>query len=228
VNGRPLDEPAHLDLIRHVAALGRPIWLHPSRGLNSPDYRTEKVSKFDLWWALGWPYETALAMGRLVFSGVLEESPAPRIIAHHAGGIIPMLEGRIASGLARLGTRNPPGSEAAVATPLRAPPIEMFKAFYADTATFGSRAALECGLAFFGSDRLVFASDMPFDPEQGPGYIRSTLQAIAELGIDEPTRRAILSGNARRLCGFDPDPKIAMSHSNRSNLEPRLPFTTPA
>jgi len=43
--------------------------------------------------------------------------------------------------------------------------------FYADTATFGARAAMECGLDFFGSDHVLFASDMPFDPEKGSAYI---------------------------------------------------------
>jgi aminocarboxymuconate-semialdehyde decarboxylase len=202
VNGRPVDEPEFLEIIRHVARLGRPIWLHPIRGMDHADYRSETVSKFDLWWAFGWPYETSAAMGRLVFSGVLEESPAPRIIAHHAGGMIPMMEGRIASGLSLLGTRCPPGMEESVRTPLCAPPIEMFRRFYADTATFGSAAAIACALGFFGPEQIVFATDMPFDPEQGPGYIRSTLRAIDELDIAPEVREQLLAGNARRLCGL--------------------------
>ena len=75
INGRPLDEPEFLEVIRHVTALGCPIWLHPIRGMD-PDYRAEAISRFDLWWAFGWPYETSVAMGRLVFSGVLAETPA--------------------------------------------------------------------------------------------------------------------------------------------------------
>ena len=37
--------------------------------------------------------------------------------------------------------------------------------FYADCATFGSRDAIACGLGFFGREHMLFASDMPFDPE---------------------------------------------------------------
>jgi predicted TIM-barrel fold metal-dependent hydrolase len=170
--------------------------------MDYPDYRHEPFSKFDLWWAFGWPYETSVAMGRLVFSGLFDDLPAARIITHHAGGFVPMMEGRIESGLTLLGTRCPPGLEHAVATRLCAPPIDHFRRFYADTATFGSRAAIECGKSFFGANRLVFATDMPFDPEQGPGYIRSTLQAIAELELDSAEREQILAGNARRLCGL--------------------------
>lgn len=202
INGRPLDEPEFLEVIRHVARLGCPIWLHPIRAMDQPDYQSEAISKFDLWWAFGWPYETSVAMGRLVFSGLLAESPAPRIIAHHGGGMIPMMEGRISSGLSLLGTRCPPGMEETIPKPLRLPPLEMFKRFYADTATFGSRAAIECALAFFGPEQMVFASDMPFDPERGPGYIRSTLRAIADLEVEPEVRRQILAGNARRICGL--------------------------
>lgn len=202
INGHSLDEPQFLEVIRHVARLHRPIWLHPTRGMDRADYRAEAISKFDLWWAFGWPHETSVAMGRLVFSGILEEEPRPNIITHHAGGTIPMMENRITSGLSLLGTRCPPGMEHAVESSLRSPPIDLFKRFHADTATFGSRAALECGLAFFGPDQMVFASDMPFDPEQGRGYIHSTLQALKEMNLTADDREKILAGNARRLCGL--------------------------
>ena len=206
VSGSPLDEPRFLDVFRHLHALDRPVWLHPARSMDYADYRTESVSKFDLWWAFGWPYETSVAMGRIVFSNILEECPELRIITHHAGGVVPMLEGRIASGLSLLGTRCPPGMETAVRTSLQRPPIDMFRRFYADTATFGAAGALECALRFFGADQLLFASDMPFDPERGPTYIRSTLEGIAELEVTDHQRQQILSGNARRLCRLAPGP----------------------
>ena len=63
---------------------------------------------------------------------------------------------------------------------------------------FGSRAAIECGMSFFGIDNILFATDSPFDPEQGPGYIRETLRAIDELDVSDQQREAILSGNAER------------------------------
>ncbi len=38
--------------------------------------------------------------------------------------------------------------------------------FYVDTALFGSISGAKCGLDFFGSDNVLFASDSPFDPEK--------------------------------------------------------------
>ena len=78
-------------------------------------------------------------------------------------------------------------------------PYDYFKMFWADTAVFGSRAATECGLKFFGEDQVVFASDAPFDPEGGPMYIRETLRVIDSLDIGAEARRKIYQGNAERL-----------------------------
>lgn len=199
VNGRPLDEPQFLQVIEHAASIDCPIWLHPIRPISVADYSCEEVSKFDLWWALGWPYETSLAMSRLVFAGVFDRWPDLKVIAHHCGGMIPMMEGRIESGLQLLGTRNPPHLANAADTDLQEPPIDAFRRFYSDTASFGSKAAIECGRSFFGNDRMLFATDSPFDPQQGPGYIRSTLVAIDQMDLTAEQRMAILSGNAKRL-----------------------------
>ena len=110
-----------------------------------------------------------------------------------------MMEGRIESGLQLLGTRNPPQLAESVDTDLQERPIDAFRRFYADTASFGSRAAIECGISFFGLEKMLFATDSPFDPEQGPGYIRETLRAIGEMDLASEQRTAILSGNAERL-----------------------------
>jgi aminocarboxymuconate-semialdehyde decarboxylase len=64
---------------------------------------------------------------------------------------------------------------------------------------FGSSAATECGLSFFGIDRVLFASDAPFDPERGPMYIRETLRVLDELDLSEGDRRKIYFENAEKL-----------------------------
>lgn len=198
-SGRPIDRPEVLELFARVDELQRPIWLHPIRPIQAADYSSEELSRFDLWWAFGWPHETSVAMGRLVFAGVFDRFPNLFVITHHVGGTIPMFAGRIESGLAMLGTRNAPEQSWAVATELRERPLQAFKRFYADTASFGSRAAIECGRDFFGVSHLLFASDMPFDPEQGPGYIRDTIKAIQQMSLDAAERTAIFEGNIKRL-----------------------------
>ena len=74
-------------------------------------------------------------------------------------------------------------------TKMKGNPLDTFKKFYADTASFGSASAIRCGLDFFGKDHLLFASDMPFDPEKGPGYIDRTLKCIDSLGLSAEEKR---------------------------------------
>jgi hypothetical protein len=61
---------------------------------------------------------------------------------------------------------------------LKRRPIEYFKMLYADTAVNGEGAATRCGHAFFGSGHSLFATDAPFDAEQGHGLIRDTSAAV--------------------------------------------------
>src|SRR5439155_995722 len=72
VAGRPLDRPEYRPLFARMAARDLPIWLHPARPATVADYAGEARSQYDLWWAFGWPYETSVAMGRLVFSGLFD------------------------------------------------------------------------------------------------------------------------------------------------------------
>ena len=88
---------------------------------------------------------------------------------------------------------------------LKKRPIDYFHMFNADTAVFGSRAATICGLDFFGVDKVLFASDAPFDPEKGPMYIRETIKIIDELDISEVDRDKIYRANAVELLKLSED-----------------------
>lgn len=199
INGTAPDAPSVMDLFALMAELGRVILLHPALDMDPPDYAGESHSKHELWWALGWPYETSKAMYRLVFAGVFDRWPDLKIITHHGGGLIPMVEGRLGVGMEAYGTRTPPALRELENTPLRGEPLAAFRRFYTDTATFGSAAALECALRFFGPERMLFATDMPFGPESGEVHIHDTRKAIAELGLTPAQRQAILFGNAERV-----------------------------
>lgn len=200
VNGRPLDDPEFAPLFALMAARDLPIWMHPTRSAAASDYRTENRSRFEIWWAFGWPYETSVAMARLVFGGVLERHPDLKVITHHLGAMIPFFEGRIDLGWGhQLGSRTSGPDSAELAGRLSKPPIEYFRRFYADTAVSGSRLALRCGLDFFGPDRVLFGSDCPFDPEGGPAFIREMIAAIDDLQLPRDVQRLLYEDNFRRL-----------------------------
>jgi uncharacterized protein len=199
VNGRPLDLPEYRPIFDRMAEHRLPIWMHPTRGAAVADYAGESRSKYDLWWAFGWPYETSIAMGRLVFSGIFDRHPDLVIITHHLGAMIPFCAGRVGGGLDQLGSRSDDPDDMAALGRLRKRPIDYFKMFYNDTALFGAWHAMESGLAFFGADHILFGTDMPFDPEKGPGFIRDTIGAMERMRASEEDKAKIYEGNARRL-----------------------------
>ncbi len=202
VVGRPLDNPEFEPFFATMHSLGKPIWMHPARGANFPDYLTEKVSKYEIWWTLGWSYETAAAMARLVFSGTLDKFPGIKIITHHFGGVVPMLEGRIGPGWDQLGARTSNEDLSQVLKRLKKRPLDYFKHdFYADTAVFGGVPATHAGLAFYDLDKIVFASDCPFDPEKGTMYTRETLRILEGIDMPKSDKEKIWHGNLERITG---------------------------
>jgi predicted TIM-barrel fold metal-dependent hydrolase len=201
VGGKPLDRPEFDPFFAAMHRLGLPIWLHPARGANYPDYLDEKKSLYEIWWTFGWPYETSVAMARLVFSKTMDKYPGLKVITHHLGAMVPYFEGRVGPGMDQLGTRTSDEDYVALRKSLKKRPLDYFRDFYADTAVFGSRAATVCGLEFFGVDRVVFASDSPFDPEKGPGYIRETIKIIDGLDLTREERDKIYYKNLEKLTG---------------------------
>ncbi len=199
VNGKPLDLPEFKPLFEKMEQHDLPIWVHPIRGADFTDYLTEDQSEYEIWWTLGWPYETSAFMARLVFSKYFDMFPNLKIITHHMGGMIPYFEGRIGPGWDQLGARTTDKDLSVILKELKKPHLDYFKMFYADTALFGSVAGTKCGLDFFGVDNVLFASDSPFDPEKGPGFIRETIKIVDELPISDEDRMKIYEGNARKL-----------------------------
>src|SRR5437016_1424781 len=194
IAGHPLDEARFAPVFAAMAGYDLPIWLHPARTAAMPDYAAEKKSRFEMWWCFGWPYETSVAMARLVFSGVFDRHPKLKIITHHlGGGMIPFFDGRIGAGMEVLGSRTSDEDYSKVLSSLKRPHLDYFHEFYADTALFGAGNGLTCGLDFFGSDHVVFATDAPLAP------IAKTIAAIDALGLDAQAHEKIMHGNAEWL-----------------------------
>ena len=193
IAGKPLDFPEFRPFFAAMAEHDLPIWLHPGRTASMPDYPAEQKSRFEMWWCFGWPYDTSVAMTRLVFSGLFDRHPGIKIITHHLGGMIPYFDGRVGAGLDVLGARTSDEDYSQVLPALKRPHLDYFHDFYGDTALFGGRHGLACGLDFFGADHVVFATDTPLGP------IRPTIDAVDRLGLAPAERHKIMAGNAARL-----------------------------
>ena len=202
VAGKPLDAPEFLPLFEESARRDLPIWIHPARGADFPDYRTESKSLYEIWWTFGWPYETSVATSRIVFSGLFDRFPDLKIITHHMGGMIPYFEGRVGYGWDQLGSRTSDADYVALRESMKCRPVDYFRKFYGDTALFGALPATRCGLEFFGVDHIVFASDVPFEPAPGL-YIRETIRCIESLDLTPEAKNRIYCRNAQELLGLE-------------------------
>jgi predicted TIM-barrel fold metal-dependent hydrolase len=201
MNGHSLDEPRFDPLFQRLSQLDKTIWVHGARSFVHPEFVGDEQSKYGLWLALGWPYEMAMFMARIVIAGVLERYPNLRILTHHGGGMIPTFGQRVAPGpIGFQGADHQ--SEFEPFSRLSKSPVEYLKMFYADTTVGGVPRTIRASIDFFGVDHVMFGSDWPFGPTTDEANIPATLRAIRELGLDAESEKKLLSGNALSLLGL--------------------------
>lgn len=198
--GKPVDDEECYKLFDLLNKLDSVLWIHPIRTFKEPYYKCEEEEKYELWWTMMWPIETTMAASRLVYSGIFQRCPNLSVVLHHAGGMLPMEGGRLDNGLQLYGTRTAANRQYLTESPVKGiNQGQEFRKFTADCATFGSASAIRAGIDFFGLDNMVFASDMPFDPEDGFGYVRRTLSDINSLDLTEDQKDALRYKNALRV-----------------------------
>jgi predicted TIM-barrel fold metal-dependent hydrolase len=198
VAGKPLSAPEFRPVFQRMAEHDLPVWVHPMRSVQFSDYASETESQDEIWFSFGWPYETTACMTRLIYSGIFDELPSLKIVSHHMGGMIPYFAGKIKLGFQQIFFGAPDRNPAAEQAGLKRPPLDYFKMLYADTA-LGEVAPTRCGHAFFGTGHCLFATDAPFDSEQGRGLMRNSIVAVDALEISRVEKDAIFEGNARKL-----------------------------
>jgi|ECHnycMinimDraft_1075156.scaffolds.fasta_scaffold00591_1 aminocarboxymuconate-semialdehyde decarboxylase len=177
---------------RKAHSLGAPVFLHPI----DPCKRTAGPYEAEYYavHVLSWPHETAVTLYRLVSAGVLGKYTGAKVIAHHLGGGIPFLWGRIWESLDRGSTPT-----RGVSLPSRDSVMEGLLRVSYDTAIGGNKASVRCALEVLGPKRLIFATDYPWGPRAGRHRLESYPRMIGELGLDEEDEEDIMDLNARRI-----------------------------
>jgi aminocarboxymuconate-semialdehyde decarboxylase len=108
VRDRELSDRSFFPVYERCEALGLPIFLHPMMINN------ERLKQFYLINLCGNPFDTAIAASHLIYGGVLDAFPKLEISLPHAGGVLPILRGRLDRGFhTRLECKtinNPPSS----------------------------------------------------------------------------------------------------------------------
>ena len=191
INGKPLDAPEFLPLWEKMANYDLPVYIHPWRPPEFSDYATENKSQYNIAGNFGWPYETTVAMTRIIFSGILDKYPNLKIVTHHCGCMVSFYAGRIYQHY---------GSQRRYLASIKKTPLEYYKMFYNDTAIHGNTSALMLAYDFWGPDKLVFGADLPLgDSFWGARSYRSTINAINDMNITDEDKKKIFVDNASRL-----------------------------
>jgi predicted TIM-barrel fold metal-dependent hydrolase len=182
-----LDHPSVRPILAAAVRLGVPIYVHPAP---PPQIVTDvyysglphEISACLSTSGWGWHAECGAHLLRMVVAGVFEELPNLKIIAGHMGEGIPFHLDRIQDMLGPVVT----GHSLSVSDTLR-------RNLYLTTSGYNYDAPLQCALATFGADHILFSVDHPFgNSEKATDYLKA-----APLGAAD--REKIAHGNAESL-----------------------------
>ena len=185
--GQGIDSPEFLPFYQALAEHDLPLYLHPT-DWESRYPLVDMTTGWRMMHVFGWPFDTTQAVWRLIYGGVLDRCPTLKVITHHLGAMLPYFQRRVEVNASMY-----------LGTTLPRPISEYWENLYGDTAVDGTRAALPCGYAFFGPDRMLFGTDYPYGPEEGEDFVRENLTAVMAMNLPDKEKAQILAGNACRL-----------------------------
>lgn len=173
-----------------VTRLDIPVFMHPP----PVGFGEERMAQFRLASSVGRPFDTCLALARLILYGVLQQFPTLKLVASHLGGGICEVLGRLDYNfeLQKEGfyVREADSEEMLIDHP----PSHYLKSIYLDTVSYHA-PALRCALDTMGADHMLFGTDAPpLTPLKQQG-----LDLIDSLDLDHEQRRKVLRDNAARL-----------------------------
>lgn len=195
VLGTPLDK--FPEFWAEASRMGVPVYIHPVDPINSTSRPYE--DEYDLTHVFGWPFESTLAVSRLVLSGIMSKNPSLKVLVHHLGAMIPFFEGRINESYRQKISMLKPDQDFDEVKTRTELPIDAFRNFFIDTAIGGSVPAIKCGAEVFGVDHVIFATDYPFGPDNGRGRIGTYPEVVKKAGFKESELSKIYSENAVRM-----------------------------
>ncbi|MBM3567854.1 MAG: amidohydrolase [Alphaproteobacteria bacterium] len=183
IGGRSLTDPRFAPVWSAIDRRALPVLLHPTE---PPGCEVMDMGKYDLSWAVGFMFDTTLAVARMAFDGFFDLYPNFKLIASHGGGALPYLVGRFEKGDA---------VELPQRRKMKRKPTDYLRHIWYDCITY-DLGALRYLISVAGADRVLFGTDWPHQVHDIDGALANT----AALPADQ--REAIRGGNARKLFGL--------------------------
>jgi aminocarboxymuconate-semialdehyde decarboxylase len=178
IDGRDRDDPMFEPIFKRIVQLDLPVFLHPIQPTGG-----KRLEFFLMHNALGFPFDTAIAACHLIFGGVLDRHPSLQVNLPHAGGVLPILIGRIDHGWkVRKENRH-----------LAQAPSTYLRRFTYDTIAH-SKPIMEFVISMVGADRVMIGSDYCFDM----GYVQP-IKFVDLLSLSPEQRKMILGTTAAKI-----------------------------
>lgn len=181
VAGRDLDDPALAPFWRAAEQLRCLVLLHPCASLAG-----RGVTRHFLDNLVGNPAESTIAVGHLVFGGVLERHPGLRLVVVHGGGFAPYQIGRWDHAFHR--------DVRGAGAHLTRPPSHWVATMHHDTVLH-SVGSLRLLIDVVGARQVVLGSDHPF--EMGDSDPVALVDRVPDLRAAD--RALVVRGNLERL-----------------------------
>ncbi len=183
VRGRYLDEPQFWPVWELAQELGMLVCTHPQTYLGAG-----VLDRVHLFNSVGFPVETAVMVTRLIYAGVFERYKNLRLVLAHAGGVFPLLLGRLDHSY-----QNRPECRTAIPQP----PSAYLKHLFFDTVAH-SDLVLRFLVETVGPARVLLGSDAPYDMAD-----RDPVGRVTRLGLPPDQEGAVLGFTARKLLGME-------------------------
>ena len=188
-HGTFLDEPDMAPVLRAAEELAVPIYLHPApppravfdayfSGLAPAVAASLSTS------AWHWHVETGMHVLRMAAAGTFDRFPGLQVIVGHMGENLPFSLGRADERL------NP-------VTGLPGTVVDtLHEHLWITTCGYETTPPLQCALAVFGAERMMFSVDHPYgDSSRATGF-------LADAPLSPGDRERIAHGNAEALLGI--------------------------
>lgn len=182
-----------------------PIWIHPARPLNYPDYQQDvpPLSKYYLWLLLGWMLDTSVAMARIVFANVFGNYPDVKLIMHHKGALVPLYQNRLTYDLYNTPAFLQEGFTTGIPADVSQPYLDQFKKFYVDTVFCGNASfeteIVQIARDFFGPDHVLFGTDASFSTNDGADAVLNARYSVEALSAPDKDIQDIFANNFLKI-----------------------------
>jgi len=197
INGTFLDQAQYAPVLEICESLELPIYIHPTYAI--PTIRdifydvgiptaTTQFSQA----AIGWHYETAVHVLRMVFSGVFDRYPKLQVAIGHLGEGIPFFIDRLGS------TTNTMIERGGIPLQKKIPDYLKENVHYT-LGAFNWANPFNLLKSQMGVERIMFSTDYPFSPGTGQDAIDVAVKFLQTVTLTADERNKIAYQNATAL-----------------------------